>query len=428
MLLIVALETTSELPRIPPTPFRSLFPSSFQATFRSTRRRRLTWNTTIRFRPIPSIDDIPDSEKSELWWSSADLQAFARQELNRLLSEGNLNASEASGSLETGTAPPTSALLLPPAKSIEVAQPSLSPAQHGTIEAQFRATTPEDVPPLADTEEERWGTPTMSSSPFGGVVSALAKCTISDESSTPHPHDVDYPRSLAPEDGADSHRIDAGSPLPPPPDQGDMFHMDVDEARVSNKEGAKRAARKAANGAASSDDDDGYESAQPVTPPTPPTPDYIRKSNREIHETQTVGRQSATRKFSCAAVVLLVVARPQLPQLTLPKCDCFASRRCRHRFAPCRMTVIRHRIISGSPPTIWTSPEGDPEKTSLIFVEDYDLILTIWTPHMDFLTTSSRHTTALYNSPLFDGLCFETCGWLMGLSTLFESFLAQSGA
>ena len=49
------------------------------------------------------------------------------------------------------------------------------------------------------------------------------------------------------------------------------------------------------------------------------------------------------------------------------------------------MTVIRHRIISGSPPTIWTSPEGDPEKTSLIFVEDYDLILTIWTPHMDFL-------------------------------------------
>lgn len=253
----------------------------------------------MHFRQIPSAKDIPENDKRELWWSCEDLQGFAREELNRLMSEGNINVSDASGSLESGT-PPTSTLLLPPAKSIEVAQPSLSPAQHGTVEAQFCATTPDDVPPLADTEEP-WDAPSsLSSSPFGGVLSAIAGCTISDEPPTVRLGNSGSEKSPAPDARQSEQQLDErrGDALPPPPwspsssgppELGTLFQMDVDEAKATNAEGVKRAARKDSGAASSSDDEDpGYAPGQPVTPPTPPTPDYIRKTNREIHDVQLV--------------------------------------------------------------------------------------------------------------------------------------------
>ena len=47
------------------------------------RKMRLSWNTTVHFRQIPSAKDIPEAEKAKLWWSHEDLQGFALEELNR---------------------------------------------------------------------------------------------------------------------------------------------------------------------------------------------------------------------------------------------------------------------------------------------------------------------------------------------------------
>jgi hypothetical protein len=98
----------------------------------------------------------------------------------------------------------------------------------------------------------------------------------------------------------DEHGCDALPPLPCSPSSlgphelGTLFQMDVDEAKATNYEGVKRAARKDSGAASSSDDEDhGYASEQSATPPTPPTPDYIRKTNREIHDVQPVGSHAS---------------------------------------------------------------------------------------------------------------------------------------
>lgn len=264
------IESTSELIRSFSQPIRSLFSSSFQATFRSACKRKLTWNTTVHYRQIPSISGMSETDKGILWWSSADLQSFAQQELNRLLSDGNINASDAPGSLESGT-PPTSSLLLPPAKSIEVAQPSLHPTEYDTIEAKIRATTPEDVPPLADAKDEPRETPAV-----GSVLRTRGNCQPLDE----------IIRQQSVNNGATCSNF-VTNECCARPQQGTFSDMEIDYLKATNS-----APKKMAHNRSSSND---MEGDSPIpgdipTPVTPPTPEYIRKSNREVgnsHRTAT---------------------------------------------------------------------------------------------------------------------------------------------
>jgi len=41
------------------------------------------WNQTVRFRVIPSIYDMSDEERRDLWWTADDLVHFASNEIRR---------------------------------------------------------------------------------------------------------------------------------------------------------------------------------------------------------------------------------------------------------------------------------------------------------------------------------------------------------
>ena len=211
---------------------------------------------------------MSETDKGILWWSNADLQSFARQELDRLLSDGNINASDAPGSLESGT-PPTSSLLLPPAKSIEVAQPSLHPTENVTIEAKIRVTTPEDVPPLADANDEP-----RETSAVGSVLRTRGNCQILDE----------IIRQQSVNNGATCSSV-VTNEYCARSQQGTFLDMEIDYLKATNS-----ASKIMANNRSSSND---MEGDSPIpgdipTPSTPPTPEYIWKSNREVGNSHRV--------------------------------------------------------------------------------------------------------------------------------------------
>uniref|UniRef100_A0A7S2RQP2 Uncharacterized protein n=1 Tax=Rhizochromulina marina TaxID=1034831 RepID=A0A7S2RQP2_9STRA len=62
------------------TPFRSIFPDLGPRS-----KRRVTWNTTVRFRQIPHVSDLGDEHKLSVWWTPEDFRSFARAELFRLM-------------------------------------------------------------------------------------------------------------------------------------------------------------------------------------------------------------------------------------------------------------------------------------------------------------------------------------------------------
>ena len=45
--------------------------------------RTVQWNQTVRFRVIPSVYDMSDDERRDLWWTADDLVDFASNEIQR---------------------------------------------------------------------------------------------------------------------------------------------------------------------------------------------------------------------------------------------------------------------------------------------------------------------------------------------------------
>lgn len=61
-------------------------PSTRQEPVCNSRRSGhavVQWNQTVRFRVIPSIRDMSDDERHDLWWSALELVGFANNEIQR---------------------------------------------------------------------------------------------------------------------------------------------------------------------------------------------------------------------------------------------------------------------------------------------------------------------------------------------------------